>query len=147
MKRILFLCSGNYYRSRFAEILFNHLAEEAELEWKADSRGIVADLSHNPGPIAEATRRGLAARNIPLGTPRYPMQLTDDDLVRADRVIALYDDEHRPMLRQHFPQTTAQIEYWLVPDLDEMPPEQALARIEENVHRLVHELAQTPVLL
>lgn len=146
MKRVLFLCSGNYYRSRFAEILFNHLADELDLEWSADSRGIVAEWSHNPGPIADATRQGLAARNIPLGPLRFPMQLTQEDLETADRVIALYDHEHRPMLRQYFPQAPDHIQYWLVPDLDEMAPEHALALIEQNVRTLLSELEQTPVL-
>ena len=64
--RILFLCSGNYYRSRFAELLFNHLAQENDLEWSADSRGIIAAASRNPGPISQATLDGLAARSIPV---------------------------------------------------------------------------------
>ena len=29
--KLLFICTGNYYRSRFAEILFNALASEARL--------------------------------------------------------------------------------------------------------------------
>ncbi|MEJ7592066.1 MAG: low molecular weight phosphatase family protein, partial [Planctomycetaceae bacterium] len=33
MKTVLFLCTGNYYRSRYAEILFNAKAEEMGLEW------------------------------------------------------------------------------------------------------------------
>ncbi|MBD3320550.1 MAG: hypothetical protein GF350_05575 [Chitinivibrionales bacterium] len=37
---ILFLCTGNYYRSRFAEILFNTISGALELEWKAISRGV-----------------------------------------------------------------------------------------------------------
>lgn len=39
MKTVLFLCTGNYYRSRFAEYLFNHLAEQQTLEWRAESLG------------------------------------------------------------------------------------------------------------
>ena len=41
--RVLFLCTGNYYRSRFAEALFNSLAKRAELNWTADSRGLATD--------------------------------------------------------------------------------------------------------
>ena len=37
-KRVLFICSGNYYRSRLAEILFNHAAAAAGLAWEAGSR-------------------------------------------------------------------------------------------------------------
>jgi len=35
---VLFLCTGNYYRSRFAEILFNAVAAKEGLGWRADSR-------------------------------------------------------------------------------------------------------------
>jgi protein-tyrosine phosphatase len=31
-----FFCTGNYFRSRFAEILFNHVAHEANLNWQAE---------------------------------------------------------------------------------------------------------------
>jgi protein-tyrosine phosphatase len=31
-KIMLFLCTGNYYRSRFAELLFNHLAKQRGLD-------------------------------------------------------------------------------------------------------------------
>jgi hypothetical protein len=36
---ILFLCTGNYYRSRYAEELFNHLAKVKGHSWRAFSRG------------------------------------------------------------------------------------------------------------
>ena len=40
MKTLLFLCTGNYYRSRYAEELFNHRAAPAGLNWRAQSRGL-----------------------------------------------------------------------------------------------------------
>ncbi len=42
MKKVLFVCTGNYYRSRLAHLLFNHYADEVDLDWKATSRGIQA---------------------------------------------------------------------------------------------------------
>ncbi len=142
MKHILFLCSGNYYRSRFAEILFNHLAQENDLDWIADSRGIIAQSSYNPGPISEATIEGLNARSIAVGPQRFPMQLSEADLTQADRIIALYDREHRQMIHQFFPNWLKNIEFWNVPDLDEMTPEKALELIERNVGSLVDALSQ-----
>jgi protein-tyrosine phosphatase len=144
MKQILFLCSGNYYRSRFAEILFNHLAGENESSWTADSRGIVAEWSHNPGPLSESAIQGLRARRIPIGVQRYPRQLAVSDLELADRIIALYEREHRPLLRQYFPGWQDSVEYWDVPDLNEMESGHALARIERRVLSLITELQGIP---
>jgi hypothetical protein len=36
-KNVLFLCTGNYYRSRFAEILFNSVAGRMGLPWSGVS--------------------------------------------------------------------------------------------------------------
>jgi protein-tyrosine phosphatase len=141
-QRILFLCSGNYYRSRFAEILFNHLAKENELSWSADSRGIVAKLTSNPGPISDETKHGLKKRGISTGTLRFPIQLQETDLTQADRIIALYENEHRPMIVNYYSDWENEIEYWDVPDLDEWSADDALARIEEQVRALVASLRQ-----
>ena len=42
-KTILFLCTGNYYRSRFAEVLFNSLADRMGMPWRASSRGLALE--------------------------------------------------------------------------------------------------------
>ncbi len=49
---VLFLCTGNYYRSRFAEHFFNHVAVREGLAWQADSRGLDVKEGRNPGPMA-----------------------------------------------------------------------------------------------
>jgi protein-tyrosine phosphatase len=144
MKRVLFLCSANYYRSRFAEILFDHLAQENKLEWSADSRGIIAELCSNPGVIAQATLNELAKRSILHQAPRSPLQLTENDFAQAERIIALYEPEHRPMVREYFSEWEPKIEFWSVPDLDELDSEQALALIEANVQRLINSLRKLP---
>ena len=40
-KRVLFVCSGNFYRSRLAELLFNEAAEKTDVVWRAESRGLL----------------------------------------------------------------------------------------------------------
>ncbi len=44
---VLFLCTGNYYRSRFAEALFNAVAGKMGLPWKATSRGLARERGVN----------------------------------------------------------------------------------------------------
>jgi protein-tyrosine-phosphatase len=68
MKTLLFLCTGNYYRSRLAEELFNHLAPHAGLRWIAQSRALAIERgignvgSLAPFVIRVLEERGLAAR-------------------------------------------------------------------------------------
>src|SRR5438309_886198 len=64
MKTVLFLCTGNYYRSRYAEILFNWKAQECGVAWKADSRGLDPD-PRNPGPMSRHTMTALKRLDIP----------------------------------------------------------------------------------
>ena len=66
MKRVLFLCTGNYYRSRFAEILFNHLAPQHNLDWHAESSGlhVQSDGIINSGPLSRFTRQYVAEQDL-----------------------------------------------------------------------------------
>ena len=144
---ILFLCTGNYYRSRFAEHLFNHLAAQRRLPWRAESRGLAIELGvFNVGPISSHTLERLAGLEVDCDGPhRAPVACCVDDLLRAERVIALKDAEHRPLMGARFPAWQDRIEYWHVHDLDAAGPIEALAEIEENVVRLIDELAQRPI--
>lgn len=74
MNHVLFLCSGNYYRSRFAEHFFNWLAETNGLHWRAESRGLaVGRAGGNIGPISSAVVERLHALNISIkGDSRSP---------------------------------------------------------------------------
>lgn len=143
MPKILFLCTGNYYRSRFAEIFFNALAAPLHLNWQADSRGLaVAPGNGNVGPISPYALQGLRARGIAVGPAfRFPAQVQASDLVHADLIIAVKETEHRPYLEQRFPQWAAKVEYWHVHDLDRASADEALAEIEREIRGLLRRLA------
>jgi protein-tyrosine phosphatase len=141
MKQVLFLCSANYYRSRFAEHLFNWLAEKSDLPWRAESRGLRTGHYGNIGPISRYAVEGLKLRGIPInGKHRYPLELTLTDLTGSDLVIAVKEAEHRVMLRELFPLWTNLVEYWHVDDLDCGEPEEALLVLDGNVRALVERL-------
>jgi protein-tyrosine phosphatase len=141
---LLFLCTGNYYRSRFAEILFNTLAQDTDISWRAESRGIAVDPGNgNIGPISKFAVQGLMARGIsPEHPPRLPQQVNEHDLHRADYIIVLDETEHRPLLQQQFPYWLNRVTFWSVPDLDRLSAEDALAAIERHVKGLIQELRQ-----
>ena len=133
---VLFICTGNYYRSRFAEAVFNHIAERRKLPWRAFSRGLMAHLA--PGPISEHTQLGLLARGIRMRhTAPGSVQLSEKDLQAASIVIALKDEEHRPMMIDQYPQWADKLFYWDVTDIPAVLPQEALPAIEEEVRKLI----------
>ena len=139
-QRVLFICTGNYYRSRFAEAVFNHLAERRKLPWRAYSRGLMAHLA--PGPISPHTQAGLLKRGIRMRhTAMGSGQLSEKDLLASDIIIALKDAEHRPMFIDQYPRWADRIIYWDVTDIPEVSPDVALPAIEEEVRRLIDALA------
>jgi protein-tyrosine phosphatase len=135
--RVLFLCSGNYYRSRFAEHFFNWIAETSALPWRADSRGLSVGHAGNIGPISRFAVEGLKARGVPInGSSRGPRQVTEADLADADVVIAVKEAEHRPAMSALFPRWADRIEYWHVDDLDCAEPDEALSALDAHVRSL-----------
>lgn len=142
IQRALFLCTGNYYRSRFAEQLFNARAACAGLGWIADSRGIAAGSGiGNVGAISSYTVDALRHRGIAADSPaRLPKQLEEADLAGADLIVALDETEHRSYLEKRFPALAGRIEYWRVPDLDRASPEEALSKIEREIESLIRRL-------
>jgi protein-tyrosine phosphatase len=143
-KRVLFLCTGNYYRSRFAELLFNHRAAEMKLDWLADSRGLALELgAFNVGPISPHTARAIERYHINCAQPhREPRQVSEAELASADLVIALKEDEHRRMLSEKHPAWPDRVEYWHVHDLDQASSELALGEIAELIETLLQRLAR-----
>lgn len=140
---LLFLCTGNYYRSRFVELLFNHQALQEALPWQAESRGIALELGvNNRGPISSAALAALHARGIVPPEPlRFPQQVQEADFHRAQRIIALDEAEHRPLLVQRFPLWLERVEFWQVPDVPRTAVADGLALMTSQVQELFRVLA------
>ena len=137
-KNVLFLCTGNYYRSRFAELLFNSVAGKMGLPWKASSRGLALERGvHNVGPMAVAAIKALEARGLRAlaDFARFPTPVTKDDFEVADWIVALKQTEHQPLLQERFPAWAEKVEFWQVDDAPE-----ALALIEREIMDLAARL-------
>ncbi len=79
-KTVLFLCTGNYYRNRFAEILFNSVAGKMGLPWQASSKGLALERGvNNVGPMAVAAIKVLEALGVRASdaVTRFPVQVTN----------------------------------------------------------------------
>ncbi len=140
---VLFVCTGNFYRSRHAEALFNWHAGRLGSPYRAFSRGLLTSLvADEPTPISRDTARRLGELGVPLDlTGPAPVQLRGEDLGRAHRTIALKRDEHHAMMLKAHPEWADRIEYWAMHDIDCAQPEEVLPLIEEKVRLLVRELA------
>jgi protein-tyrosine phosphatase len=81
--------------------------------------------------------RGATVTNL----NRLPLPCTVDDLKSADRVIALHDEEHRPLMQEHFPDWEHRIDYWDIEDVEFMQPGLALARLDKQLDDLLRALS------
>jgi protein-tyrosine phosphatase len=137
-KSILFLCTGNYFRSRFAEVFFNSVVGKMGLPWRALSRGLALERGiNNVGPMAAAALEALTAQGIAV-TPecaRLPEAVVIADLEQADRIIALQQAEHLPLVQERFPDWLDKVEYWHIHDAPGILPQ-----IEAEVMNLVAQL-------
>lgn len=126
-KKVLFVCSGNYYRSRLAEILFNHAAEAADMAWRAESRGLLkaGDLKG----LSEHAMAFLQERELGhlVEEPRDPLSLDVEDVTDADLIVGMCRDEHEPMINQKFLSLAralskaGRIRYWQIYDIPAPP--------------------------
>jgi protein-tyrosine phosphatase len=137
-KTVLFLCTGNYHRSRFAEVLFNSVAGKLGLPWRASSRGLALERgANNVGPMAASAVQTLEALGVRAAeaVARLPAQVTTDDLERAAVIVALKHAEHLPLLQERFPAWADKVEFWHVDDAPGV-----LGQVEQEVMGLVARL-------
>jgi protein-tyrosine phosphatase len=137
-KTVLFVCTGNFYRSRFAQAVFN---DRVHGSWTAVSRGLDVStsqtLSVSPLVTAELARRGIDVHRV----DGKPQRLTRKDLDAADVIVLLNGPEHTPMLRRQFPDfPLAKVRAWSVADASDLAPDAAFAEIWKQTDALLGEL-------
>jgi len=138
-KKVLFICSGNYYRSRLAEILFNHEAAAAGLAWESASRGLLK--TGELKGISEHTVNYLKGAKLAhlAEEPRNPLAVDVEELTEADLTIALCREEHQPLIEQKFLalaralRKAGRIRYWNIYDIPGRP--HAIVRFLGGGHR------------
>jgi protein-tyrosine phosphatase len=136
---VLFVCTGNFYRSRFAEAIFKAHASAGALT--ASSRGLDTSKPRETGVsplVVDELKRLRLSQDLVAG---YPRQLKREDLDVADVVVLLDGREHAPLLQKQFPQVDMRkVRQWSVQDVPAMAASDAFAEITRQVDRLVAEL-------
>jgi len=97
MKRILFICTGNVFRSYCAELCFNDYAIKHHLDWRAESAGTFEKTQDYVDPALLKALKELGIK----ATDRRPRKVSKEILGKADMVIAIAD-YHQAYLKENF---------------------------------------------
>lgn len=136
---VLFLCTGNYYRSRYAEIRLDQWASERGAPWRAMSRGLEVDFEQktNKGPMSPYAIERLRSRAIdPSPYLWMPRDVAEIDLRSVSLCIAVDRTEHGPMLQERFPAWVDRVEFWDVADGVPTARRHPLAEIDGHLDQL-----------
>lgn len=146
MRTVLFLCSGNACRSPFAELLFNHLATEHGIKWRAHSRGLMLDWMDVPLQVAPEVAESLSTRELTVPEQFHaPQQVDIEDFTSADVIIAVNESEHRPVFQARFPEWEDEVEFWDIQDVILASQAQGLHQLSSMVELLVEDLTDIAV--
>ena len=136
MKKVLFLCTGNYFRSRFAEEYFSYLVRQKGEPIVVESRGLARNITpdRNPGPISQFAIKALIENRVELNSDyRYPISLDIYEAIEADYIVAMDGEEHRKMVIDFFPELYYRTDFWDIKDIGEGNPVTELIRLRNKL--------------
>ena len=130
--RILFLCSGNAYRSPVAEALLKKFRPDL----KVDSAGV-----HNAIPISEVAKGFLERENARQYLKKTPEDLDSKQLNEYDLIVAM-EPQHRDIILSRCPECESRIVVWDIEDPYFLPEGHA-EKIFNQIRQKVKELADS----
>jgi|TARA_B110000467_G_C18175542_1_gene397632 protein-tyrosine phosphatase len=141
MKKVLFVCTANIHRSRFAEEVFNHLAKKSDKDYHAFSAGLkVGDFSYRE--IYYPALENLKNFKI---EPIRPKELSKhiDNVILEEyyKIICMDKNEHRPMVNANPRLSKYHFEYWDIVDIPKVDSTVSLPLCYEKVVKLFEEIS------
>ena len=131
--KVLFVCSGNAYRSPLAEALLRKLRPDLEV----DSAGL-----HVAIPISMQVREYLAKQNAAQYLKKAPQNIDEKDLKCYDLIVAMEQIHTNAVLRV-YPECETRIVEWNIADpyfLAHKDAKNVYAQIENEVEELAKSL-------
>ena len=127
--KILFVCTGNSFRSPVAEALLKKLRGDIEV----DSAG-----THPASIVAPNAKRLLERENASKKLKKTPEGIVQRNVEEYDLIVAM-KEEHRHYLVKEYPQLNEKILVWNIDDPYLLPAgsdKRILKEIEEKVREL-----------
>lgn len=127
--KILFVCTGNAYRSPVAEALLRKLNSEIEV----DSAGVSPAI-----PIAEVAKKYLAGESAQKYLKAVPESLSQKNLNDYDLIVVM-KPRHREVILSRCPQCASKIVVWGINDPYFLPQgytEKIFNEIKKHVQEL-----------
>ena len=131
MKSVLFVCVHNAGRSQMAKALFNRLAEERGLPYRAESAG-TQPAGHVHANVADA----MSELGVDIADEQ-PQLITNEMIESSERIITMgcaVDSDACPAI------FIKDVEDWGLPDPADQPPSR-VREIREEISRRVEALA------
>ena len=130
--KILFVCTGNSYRSPIAEALLKKVRGDLEVE----SAG-----THPAGMIASNAKKFLEKENALKNLKGAPEGIDQKNLEKYDLIIAMKQNHKNEILRR-YPQMEDRIQVWNIDDPIYLPYGSD-KEVFEEIKRKVSELAES----
>jgi protein-tyrosine-phosphatase len=130
--RVLFVCSGNAFRSPLAEALLKKLRPDLQV----DSAGTQVEAE-----ISEEAREYLARHDAQRYLKKAPESLDAKKLNDYDIIVAM-EQVHKSVVLDRCPECRGKIVLWNIEDLGVRPPDY-VERISNRITEKVTEIAKS----
>lgn len=140
MNNILFVCTGNIFRSRFAEEVFNHLCKINGVDATAFSAGLQVGRYKQRKIYWPAMNELERLKIEPLRSNEESVHIDDIDVSIYDQIICMDEEEHKPMVRSNELLSGFTFQYWNIVDMPKVSSDISLPKCYKKVESLIDQL-------
>ena len=144
MYKILFICTGNFYRSKFCEAFMENEGKVLKIPIRTMSRGFEISLADKVASIYGETSPYTIQRLDQLGidcgkVKKRRTPVSQHDINSNDIIVIIDKAEHSPYMENFdFPENRTV--FWEVKDIADWTAKETLDELEKSCHKLSFKL-------